>query len=344
MIKTDQYKAFFELVNSSSNILILNSKPDGDSIGASIAANLLLKKFGKQATSLSPSNIPDYLGFLVYKGNIKVVEIEKEQLENFDLIITLDSSELKRVLNNKEVKFHPKAKFIFIDHHEASDGDLIKNNLNIIDSNSESTCGLLVDLLKQYKKETGSDLIDENIAFLLYAGIVADTDYFAYANVTKQTFRRAAYLLNYNFDKVQIIKIFRETLSLKAFYFIQKNIGKVVINEAKRYAYLKIKKADLTSDDNIVITNEATNYINRALIRIIDCVDFSFVMRESGEGKTSLAFRRHNNGNEIDLSQIAARFGGGGHKQAAGAQVEREIDKVEKEIVEYLDNLSEQAS
>lgn len=331
------YKSLFDLINSSSNILILNSKPDGDSIGASLALNKIIKKLSKPVTSLSAYSIPDYLIFLRDKGNILVKEnLLNEDLKDFDLVIIVDSDEIHRCLNSNEVEFQPQAKFISIDHHQPN----ISNTaftLKISDTKAESTCGQIVDICKSYFDSEGVDLMDEDTAFLLFAGIVSDTDYFGYSNVTQETFERAAFVKRYNFDQIPIIYQFRETLGYKAFQFIQRNLHKVVINAQKRYGYLKVKKEDYAEDDNLAIVNEATNFLNRAIIRILDIVDFSFIIKEIDDERSSMAFRRHNNGNEIDLSKVAKKFGGGGHKQSAGGLAKVHVDKLEREITEYLD-------
>lgn len=337
MLNYTNYQTFFQLLTKSSNILILNSKPDGDSIGASLALNKLLKKLNKKAMSISPSPIPEYLNFLYKKDDIKVAELTRENLNDYDLIILVDFDDIKRLTKGERININPKAKFICIDHHTASRG--VGLDLKLTDPLAESTCGIITDIFIEYKQENSKDLFDKEIAYLLYAGIVSDTDYFGYANATQETFERAAFLLQYDFNVTEIILKFRESLSTKAFKFIQRNIGRIILNEEKKYAYLKIKKSDLSEEDNLAVVNEASNFLNRALIRIIDGVNFSFILREINDQKCSLSMRLHNNGNNIDLSKIAAKFGGGGHIQAAGGQIDMNVDEFEKEIINYLNTL-----
>ncbi len=334
MLTLSDFKKFFELIEESKSILILNSKPDGDSIGASLALNLILKKLNKEVKSITPQQVPDYLSILTEKGPIKFVDLLSESFNQYDLVIIVDSSELSRCTLNKVITFNSYAKFICIDHHQP--GSKLNLNLALVDPKIESTCGLITDLFIEFKAQKAIDVFDKDIAFLLYAGLVSDTDYFGYSNVTKDTFERAAYLLGYEFDVIPIIRQFRETLDYKAFKFIQRNIGKVIVNEEKNYSYLKLKKSDLTEEDNIVVISEATNYINRALIRIIDIVNFSFVIKEINDNRCSIGMRLHNNGNKVNLSKIAGHFGGGGHIQAAGAVIDMNIDDFEVELINYL--------
>jgi bifunctional oligoribonuclease and PAP phosphatase NrnA len=337
MLDYKYYEQFFKLIEESSNILILNSKPDGDSIGASVALQLMLKKLVKKVTSISPQPIPDYLAFLTEKGSIKYADLLAEPLNTYDLVILVDSNDIDRCLPGKTLSFGPYTKLVCIDHHKSTNAS--RMDLPLIDATAESACGIIIDLFIEYSVASGKDLFDKDSAFLLYAGIVSDTDYFGYANVSKDTFERAAYLLGYGMDIVPIIQQFRESLDIKAFRFIQRNIGKVVINEEKGYAYLKVKKSDLTEEDNLAVVSEATNFINRALLRIINTVDFSFVIREINEKRSSMGLRRHNNGNSVDLSEIAGHFGGGGHAQAAGVVADLGIDDFELEINYYLTKL-----
>jgi phosphoesterase RecJ-like protein len=334
MLTLSDFQNFFKLIDESKSILILNSKPDGDSIGASIGLNLILKKLNKEVKSLTPLQIPDYLTILAEKGNIKFVDLLSESFNQYDLVIIVDSSEISRCTQNKDITFNSYAKFVCIDHHQP--GTNLNLDLALVDSETESTCGIITDLFIEFKAQKDIDVFDKDIAFLLYAGLVSDTDYFGYSNVTKDTFERAAYLLGYEFDVIPIIRQFRETLDYKAFKFIQRNIGKVIVNEEKHYSYLKVKKSDLTEDDNLVVISEATNYLNRALIRIINIVDFSFILREINDNRCSLGMRLHNNGNKVNLSKIAGHFGGGGHIQAAGAVIDMNVDDFETELITYL--------
>lgn len=332
----ETFSAFFDYIQKASNILILCSKPDGDSVGASNALNSIIKKLGRNVTSFAASQIAEYLLFLVNKGSLKYTDILSEDLTMYDLVIIVDTDSLSRSLNGKGVEFNKKAKFIVIDHHQPS---IYKTrmDLELVDPETESTCGIITDAAWWYKETKGIDLLDSQSALQLYAGIVSDTDYFAYATVTKETFERATYLMNYPFDIEEIILKFRETLSTKAFSFIQRFLPKVIVNKEQKYTYLKILKTDLTEEDNLAVINEAANFLNRAIIRIIDDINFSFILREVNETKSSLAFRLHNNGNNIDLSEIATHFGGGGHKKAAGAVVEMNVNELEKELIQYLE-------
>jgi bifunctional oligoribonuclease and PAP phosphatase NrnA len=337
MLSYEYFSNLFSLVEKATSILILNAKPDGDSIGSSLALNKILSKMNKNVSSISFFPIPDYLDMLATRGVIKVLPKEDTDISKFDLIILVDASDLDRIIDIKSTRLHPQVKTVCIDHH--ANIHTPKVDLCFCDTAAESTCGLITDIFIEYKQSYSKDVLDKDIAFLLYAGIVADTDYFGYANVTSDTFERAAYLMQYKFDPTPIIVQFREMLSLPAFTFIQKHLPRVIINENKRFAYLKIKKGDLGPEDNILTVNEAVNYINRALIRIIDKVDFCFVLREIHISKCSLALRRHNNGNTTPLHILAEKFGGGGHPQSAGAQINSNIDTVEKQLIEYINEI-----
>lgn len=360
MISTETIKDFFKVIEKAQNILILNSKPDGDSIGASLALNKLLKKMNKDVLSFTFFPIPEYLRFIVDRGEISYdADVYPDVFKDRDLIILVDTTSLKRSINEKRIDWKPDATFISIDHHQLASVLNSEENIEIsvndatakletvrpdtdiayIDETAESTCGMITEIFRYCEENNRNILIDSDTAFLLFCGIVSDTDYFGYANVTSRTYEHAAFLTNKSFDKTPILTQFRESLGLKAFRFIQRNISRVIVNEEKRYAYLTIKRSDYSDNDNLAVVNEASNFLNRAIIRIIDCVDFSFIIREINDNRSSIAFRRHNNGNEVDLNKIAARFGGGGHKQAAGAVTDKNIDKVEKELVEYLDRI-----
>lgn len=327
------FSQIWSLINISERILILNSKPDGDSIASSLAMKTILEKVGKKSKSISAFTLPDYLNFLFRKGEIEVCE--EINWNNYDLIILLDSCVLERCAKNLPEKFEKNIKIIGIDHHifeKVSSFEIIR----IVDDDAESTAGILTDFLQFLESNLSRKIIDVEIAKLLYTGIVSDTDFFAYLNVSSTTHLRAAYLLSEDFDPKELIVNFRESLSTQAFKLIQKLIGNVIISREKKYAYLKIFKKDY-EEFGLNIANEASNFILRTILRIINEVDFAFILREISQSKSSATFRSHNNGNNVDLSQIAAKLGGGGHMRASGVLFDGSIESLESSILKIIE-------
>lgn len=338
----DKSKTFKDFLEGKENILILNSKPDGDSLGSSIALNYLIARTGRRTRSISLFTIPDYLTFLVDSVlEQKETKKIKNILNEFDGIILVDANEINRAvpedfdLNDLIVDIP----VLTIDHHKTVNFIEADNRFNIIDYKAESTAGIIIDI---FSDDDLIEHLDSRVGYYLYAGIASDTDFFSYSNVTSETFERVAIIMKYNMDVRPILLNFRETISLRAFQFIQKYIGNVVINTEKRYSYLVIRKEYKDDYFKLPIVNEATNYLNRAIIRIIDVVDFSFIIKEISDKKCSFAMRIRNSprSNNIDLSAIAEKFGGGGHRQSAGGIVEGyTIEEFTRKFVTSLENL-----
>ncbi|WP_282926111.1 DHH family phosphoesterase [Helcococcus kunzii] len=310
---------FFKLVQQSNNILIsAHVNPDGDAIGSSFGLALVLQSLGKNAKIIRNDHYPTNLEFLKREDLYF-----NDDFDDIDLFIAVDSADMKRIGISKT--YFDKAKStVCIDHHITNEGYA---DINII-LRSSSTCEMLAEMLIDYDV-----YIPQDAATYFYLGILTDTFRFSYVSANSTTLRVAANLLDINADKNLIHENLYEKINTNLLFFqaeVIKNatkIGDKII--AAKITRELVRKYGLDFDkiENIV-----------SVLRSIDGIEVSAIVREDGDIEQKLSFRSQN---IVDVSEIAKEFGGGGHTRAAGASCKGSVDEVFDILLNRLEKLYE---
>ena len=272
-------------------------RPDGDCVGACLSLWQYLKK------NLPDTDVTIYLEkpseiFKNLTGFDDIVtDFPKEK--PFDVYFALDCNEER--LGAAGDYFRAAGKRINIDHHVSNEGC---GDVNLICPQIGSTCEVLYDLI-------GEDALDKDIAETLYTGIIHDTGVFQYSNTSPDTMRKGAKLISYGFD---FAKLVQETFYQKS--YVQAQImgralmesirfmdGKCIVGmvDRKTMEFYQVTPKDL---DGIV--NQLKN------IKGVSCAIF---MYQTDVLEYKVSMRSDEN---VDVSEVAMYFGGGGHVRAAG--------------------------
>ena len=146
-----------EIQNAQSILILTHESPDGDAIGSSLAMNLALKELGKNPDVII-REFPRTFEFLPGSKDAK----KDSDIENYDLIITLDCTDLKRLVGNE---YAEKAKKIInIDHHGSN---AMYGDINFVNPVAPACCEILVGMLEYFNIP-----IDINIGSCILAGII----------------------------------------------------------------------------------------------------------------------------------------------------------------------------
>jgi phosphoesterase RecJ-like protein len=315
-------KTFTDFYSKYSSFLIITHEtPDADALGSSLALAMYLEKLGKSAKVVLSKDIPINLEFLIDER--LTVESDKTHKTDYDAIFVLDSSNKRRAPINLEHKVW-KLPICNIDHHQDNDSFGDKNILNF---SAAATGEILYDLFD--KKN-----IDFQIATQLFAAIVGDTGGFKHANTTSKILRIAADLMEYDFDAYTIKMNIVDFRTKKAFKLVVDAIKNVKVYDL--FATMQVSK-DIISKYELSPTEypELVNYI-----RGIEGIYASIVFTEVYDNNVKVSFRSVP---PVDISHVAKKFGGGGHRYASGCQINGKLDEVVEKVVtftnEYLNGL-----
>ncbi len=292
-------------------LLTTHENPDGDGIGGMLALYRFLKKKGKNVTCAMKDEVPYVYNFLPDVDRIKKLPVDEE----FDLVVVVDAVGLHRVkapVNAKEV--------LRIDHHLGGDF----NRSDYIDPNAPSTTFLVGKILKTWDENA----IDKEIATCIYTGLITDTGSFRYNNVDENAFDMAQFLVKKGADPAYISTMIFERNKPNVLQLLTKTLSTLELHYNGLIASLVVRR-DFIEQTN-TLEEDTEGFVNYA--RSIEGVEVAFIMIQKPDRRTWRVSLRGKG--KIPVRDIARKFGGGGHKDAAGCRIEGEENKVKMQLIE----------
>jgi bifunctional oligoribonuclease and PAP phosphatase NrnA len=293
-------------------------RPDGDALGSQLALALSLQLLGKDVTVWNEDGLLEKYDFL--PGGQRLTR-PPPQPRDFDVAIALDTATQNRLGTAGESVRHAKI-WINIDHHPSNPG---YGDLVYIDPTSPATGQILFELIKSEQLP-----MDNAIAENLFVAISTDTGSFQYPNTTGRTFEIGAELVRSGVEVGRVSQLLYENYPRRRTELLRELLGTMRFEANGRIAgfSLSLKVAaelGVRPEDNEGLIDHL-----RAVRGVIVAVFFE----ELAEGKVRVSMRSKNE--EVDVSAICQKFGGGGHKLAAGARVRGTLAEVEQKILEAI--------
>ncbi len=295
-------------------LVTTHENPDGDALGSLLATTLLLEELGKDAVMYlyGDGPIPTEYQFMELERLTRA--LPKNATER--VLVAVDCANEDRIGHDLDlVRGAPLT--INIDHHHDNTrfGDL-----NLIVSGASSTGEVLRDVLQ----ELGLELTPE-IAEALYIALVTDTGRFQYANTTPKALRLAAELVDAGADVHSIFQQVYESVQFQKLKLLARALERAQVYEGGRIVVSYLLRADFSE-------LSAPDPYSEGIIdylRAVEGADMAVLIREpprlSGpERRISLRAST----DELDVSAIARKSGGGGHRQAAGFSSEASVEEI----------------
>jgi len=305
------------LIKQNKSFLIVGHiNPEADSIGASVALALGLRKLGKKDICvLSRDPVPETLRFLPSSEIIR----QKPPAREFDVVFLVDCNEVKRTGFEG---FRAK-KTAVIDHHvlpaNAATSAFYKSlSAGMIDPDA-AAAGLLV-----YRVLTALKVpLDKNIATNLYAAILTDTGGFRYSNASSEALKTAANLVEAGAKPWDISKEVYESIPYKSMKLLGLSLatldrkdGIAWINATKHM----FEKTGTTAEDS-------EDFVD--FPRKVKDTEVAVFFREDGSNTYKLSLRSKG---RVNVQKIARGFGGGGHVAAAGCKIKGTFKEVQDRV------------
>jgi len=300
------------LTSGEKILLVIHKSPDGDTIASSLALYAVLKKMGKDADIVGKDEIPALFSFLP-----NACKIQNDFLQgDYDLVIVLDCGDLKRTGFPQRFLQYAKHKrhLLNIDHHPKNDLHKIAN-LNIVCQEASSTAEILFDFFQEINID-----FDKNLATCLLTGLYTDTGGFKHSNTSEKVLDIAGKLLSYGANLKQIAKNISVNKSVTALKLWGIALSRIWQNQQYGLCTSVITRKDL--QDCRACEIDMAGIVN--LISSIADTKIAIFFSETADGKVRASLRTEDD--NIDVSQIAKIFGGGGHKKAAGFTVEGRLN------------------
>jgi phosphoesterase RecJ-like protein len=321
-----RYKPVIDFLTGNEKFIItVHETPDGDALGSEYALLWALRKMGKTARILNADPPPDKFSFLDRKREARVLSSVSQvpvHIEEYVLIM-LDVSDTRNIgVIARWILPHVRQHFV-IDHHE-SDTNLL--GPNHVEQSASSTCEILYLIFQEMGLK-----IDLRMAQALYMGILYDTGSFIYPKTTATTFRIAQELVELGVSPNEVHTNVFENNSLSSLLLMSRVLSTLVLHLDGRVA-VQFMNRKILHEANAKY-DEADQQINIPL-RSKD-VRVSIFFKENAEGIQRCSLRSKGN---IDVAEIAKRFGGGGHRTAAGFKLTKPVDLIQNKILLHLKN------
>ena len=325
MMNNEEIKKIKNLFSEKKEIVIIPHKnPDGDAIGSSTALKYFLEKYDHNISIISPNDFPKFLKWMDYKNEIEVFSENNkciEKLLNADVIFTLDFNTLKRISKIKPYIEKSKAKIIMIDHHENP-----SNYADLMYSVPEmsSTCEMIYHFID---KLGDKNKIDKTISQSLYAGIMTDTGSFKFPSTTHVTHEVVSKLLKTGISHSDIHNQIYDNNKFERVQLLSFALSQIKIIEDLNTCYISLSQKNL--DKFNYEKGDTEGIVNYGLS--IKNIKFAVIFMENlKENVIRISLRSRG---DFDVNEFSKNiFGGGGHKNAAGAVSKKTL----KETIDYF--------
>jgi phosphoesterase RecJ-like protein len=302
--------AAYLVADTGPYVVATHRNPDGDAIGSLLAVGRALRNAGRDTVMWHPDNpsVPEDLEFLLEPGEEVLTHLPDDTADR--TMVVLDCATQNRLSDRPPVDL---AGFIVnIDHHHDNGryGDL-----NLVDGHSSSTAELVLGVFD----DAGWPL-DASIARALHVGIVTDTGRLSYSNVTGDTLRTDARLVDAGVNVADTARRLYENVPLA-----QARLLGIVFSRAQELLDGRLIVSVLELDDFAAAGTDDADGAAEAL-RGIRGAEVGAVVRHLHGGGVRVSLRAASD--RVDVSAIARSEGGGGHRAAAGLTSQRSAEEL----------------
>ena len=306
-----------EIRANKSFLVTTHENPDGDAVGSSLALAAYLRRLGKDVTIHLCDPVPDLYAFLPLADTV----VQNLPDRDYDVCFVLDVGEFSRA-GRQVVECRRIGSFINIDHHLTRDNF---GAINYIDPSAAATGVLVYRIIK-----AAGDLIDYEIAISLYTAIITDTGSFRYSNANPEAFAISGELVATGINTWSIAEKLYESQPRQRLELLALALSTLTISERGDFASITVtldmyRRTGACAE----LTDGFVNYP-----RSIRGVEVSVFFREINSGLFKVGFRSKG---KVDVSSLAATFGGGGHHNAAGCTVAGTLDEVRHKVFAHLE-------
>jgi bifunctional oligoribonuclease and PAP phosphatase NrnA len=314
-----------EVLSRSRRVLVATHVyPDGDALGSLLALADSLEATGREVFRYAQEQVSHNYEFLPDSDRLQTVL--PDSLEGFDCAIALDCGDRFRLGREMErlLTIRP---LLVIDHHA---GHQPFGDLSWVEPERGSTGEMVYDLLRFLGGELSRDA-----AYNLYAAVVADTGSFKYSSTTADTFRVARELVERGVKPAEVAGRLFDNYTVNRLRLLTEVLATLRLDAGDRIASITVNREMLTRTGASQADTEGFINYPRALASVLVAV----FVKEADDGRIGVSLR--SKGTRYDVARVAALFGGGGHRNAAGFKlaettVRETLDKVLQELYPLL--------
>ncbi len=308
------------LDGAESVTLVCHVNPDPDAMGSMLGLAAFLAHRGATVQAASP-NPPDELPRWVeaLPGGEHLVH-PRDLQKRPEILVTLDAADVDRLDGLSHLVARARH-VVCVDHHRTNPGF---GTVNLVDPQASATAELVFRLIERM----GGDLTPE-VAACLYAGVVTDTGRFQFENASPEVLRLAARLREEAFDHARLAQALYADGSVPYLHLLGRLLDRVRLVPEANLVWTYLVRTDL--EPGGVPIHETDDLID--VVRTAREADVAAVLKEQVAGGFKVSLRSRG---DTDVSAVAERFGGGGHRLAAGYTATGSLEEAIGALVQAL--------
>ena len=294
------------LRRSERVVLTSHVRPDCDALGSELGLAGILEALGKDVRIVNAQATPPNLKWIDPQRRIESLaeKVKPADLADRDLVIVLDTSAWAQLGAMAEVVKASRDRVLVVDHHVSED-DLSDRWFK--DTSAEATARIVYEIGLRLRVP-----LTERIAAPLYAGLSTDTGGFRFPSVSGESFRIAARLVDAGASPTAIYRELFEQDSLARLHLVGRTLAGATTTRDGKVITSQVTQRDIKEAG--AMPSDTEDLINLTLA--VKGTELAAILIEQPDGRIKTSFRSRG---PVDCNALAARFGGGGHKAAAGA-------------------------
>lgn len=306
------------LENFNNYVILPHIMPDGDTIGSSAALAHFLHQSGKKAVVLVEDSVPANLRLIPRTLFVDMEEFV-EPTEEY-VAIAVDSSDIGR-LGNRMAMLPNCGLLAVVDHHRTN---TLFGDINYVDEHASSTGEIIFELAGEFGFQ-----VDHIAATALYIALSTDTGSFRYDNTTPKTMRIASDLMAAGIDTKAINTDLYQNQPLNKVMLLMHALEHMRLVAHDRIALVPVT-AEMMATHRAIY--EDTDGISE-YIRSIQGIEVVALFKELGDDRIKVSMRSKY---DFDVSILSTRYGGGGHRRAAGCMLEMSMNQAMTEFEQAI--------
>lgn len=304
-----------DIIDQHQRFLISSHvRPDADALGSELALAAILEDQDKSVRIVNPSATPSHLEFLDPMGKVNKIgrDFTVDQILDTEVHIVVDTSAWVQLVDVGKALRQSSAKRVVIDHHMSSD-DL--EAVEFKDTSAEATGAMIFRMA-----EALGYRVPPSMAVPLFCAIATDTGWFRFSSTSSDTMRIISRLIDLGAEPHLIYQQLYEQNSIGKVRLAARVLSRVQLECGGRLAWIQVKQDDFEATESTPVDTE--DLVNETLKIAGTQAAFIAIEQLNKTIKFSLRSQR-----DLNVAALAEPFGGGGHKQAAGAVLPGPLDE-----------------
>ncbi len=316
----EQARQWFQRVRRP--LLLTHRRPDGDALGAVVALARVLRSWRRRPRVVLFDAWPRRYAML--EAGVAAVlwsEVNPRELQRCDSVVVLDTCSLSQ-LEPARLYLENAPPTLVFDHHQTRDDIGVRpGDLRLIDPKASATCLILHEWLRACGVR-----LEKTLATALFVGIATDCGWFRYSSTDPRTLRAAAELLEAGVRPDGLYRRIYENEPAARLRLLGKALERLELHADGQVALIALRRWDFARcGGDHSLTDDLVNEAGR-----IAGVEVYMLATELGTGHVKFNFRSRE---RVNVAELAARFGGGGHARAAGARIAGRFSEVVPKVV-----------